>query len=40
MKLDVDYQDNKNLLKEAKKEGVDKFIDISVFNETFAGYPG
>lgn len=30
--MDVDYQGNKNLLDEAKKEGVDKFIYISVFN--------
>jgi uncharacterized protein YbjT (DUF2867 family) len=30
--MDVDYQGNKNLLEEAKKEGVSKFIYISVFN--------
>jgi uncharacterized protein YbjT (DUF2867 family) len=30
--MDVDYQGNKNLLEEARKEGVDKFIYISVFN--------
>jgi len=30
--LDVDYQGNKNLLEEAKKAGVSKFIYISVFN--------
>ncbi len=29
---DVDYQGNKNLLEEAKKEGISKFIYISVFN--------
>ena len=30
--LDVDYQGNMNLLEEAKKEGVSKFIYISVLN--------
>jgi len=30
--MDVDYQGNKNLLEEAKKEGISKFIYISVFN--------
>jgi uncharacterized protein YbjT (DUF2867 family) len=30
--MDVDYQGNKNLLEEAKKEGVAKFIYISVLN--------
>ena len=30
--MDVDYQGNKNLLEEAEKEGVSKFIYISVFN--------
>jgi uncharacterized protein YbjT (DUF2867 family) len=30
--LDVDYQGNMNLLEEAKKAGVSKFIFISVFN--------
>lgn len=30
--MDVDYQGNKNLLEGAKKEGVSKFIYISVFN--------
>ena len=30
--MDVDYQGNKNLLEEAKKEGVSKFIYVSVFN--------
>ena len=30
--MDVDYQGNKNLLGEAKKAGVSKFIYISVFN--------
>jgi uncharacterized protein YbjT (DUF2867 family) len=30
--MDVDYQGNKNLLDEAKKEGVAKFIYVSVFN--------
>lgn len=30
--MEVDYQGNKNLLEEAKKEGVSKFIFISVFN--------
>ena len=30
--MDVDYQGNKNLLEEAKKEEVSKFIYISVFN--------
>ena len=30
--MDVDYQANKNLLEEAVKEGVSKFIYISVFN--------
>ncbi len=30
--MDVDYQGNKNLLEEAKKEGVSKFIYISVLN--------
>jgi len=30
--MDVDYQGNKNLLDEAKKEGILKFIYISVFN--------
>ena len=30
--MDVDYQGNKNLLEEAKKEGVLKFIYISVLN--------
>ena len=30
--MDVDYQGNKNLLEEAKKEGVDKFIYVSVLN--------
>jgi uncharacterized protein YbjT (DUF2867 family) len=30
--MDVDYQGNKNLLEEATKEGVAKFIYISVFN--------
>jgi len=29
--MDVDYQGNRNLLKEAKKEGVSKFIYVSVF---------
>lgn len=32
--MDVDYQGNMNLLKEAKKEGVSKFIYVSVFNAT------
>ena len=32
--LDVDYQGNMNLLEEAKKEGVSKFIYVSVFNAT------
>jgi uncharacterized protein YbjT (DUF2867 family) len=30
--MDVDYQGNKNLLEEAKKEGISKFIYVSVFN--------
>lgn len=30
--LDVDYQGNKNLLEDAQKEGVSKFIYVSVFN--------
>jgi uncharacterized protein YbjT (DUF2867 family) len=30
--MDVDYQGNKNLLEAAKREGVSKFIYISVFN--------
>jgi len=30
--MDVDYQGNMNLLEEAKKEGVSKFIYVSVFN--------
>ncbi len=30
--LDVDYQVNKNLLEDAQKEGVSKFIYVSVFN--------
>jgi uncharacterized protein YbjT (DUF2867 family) len=30
--MDVDFQDNMNLLKEAKKEKISKFIYISVFN--------
>jgi uncharacterized protein YbjT (DUF2867 family) len=30
--MDVDYQGNKNLLEEAKKEGVSRFIYVSVFN--------
>ncbi len=30
--MDVDYQGNMNLLEEAKKEGVQKFIFVSVFN--------
>jgi len=30
--LDVDYQGNKNLLEDAHKEGVSKFIYVSVFN--------
>jgi uncharacterized protein YbjT (DUF2867 family) len=30
--MDVDYQGNKNLLDEATREGIDKFIYISVFN--------
>jgi len=30
--MDVDYQGNVNLLEEAKKEGVKKFIFVSVFN--------
>ncbi len=30
--MDVDYQGNVNLLKEAEKEGVKKFIFVSVFN--------
>jgi uncharacterized protein YbjT (DUF2867 family) len=30
--MDVDYQGNRNLLEEATKEGVSKFIYISVFN--------
>ena len=30
--MDVDYQSNKNLLEEAKREGVSKFIYVSVFN--------
>jgi uncharacterized protein YbjT (DUF2867 family) len=30
--MDVDYQGNLNLLEEAKKEGISKFIYISVFN--------
>ena len=30
--MDVDYQGNKNLLEEAQKAGVSKFIFISVFN--------
>ncbi len=30
--MDVDYQGNKNLLDEAKKEGVSKFIYVSVIN--------
>ena len=30
--LDVDYQGNMNLLEEAEKEGVPKFIYVSVFN--------
>ena len=30
--MDVDYQGNVNLLEEAKKEGVKKFIYVSVFN--------
>ena len=30
--MEVDYQGNKNLLEEAIKEGVSKFIFISVFN--------
>ena len=32
--MDVDYQGNINLLEEAKKEGVSKFIYVSVFNAT------
>ena len=30
--MDVDYQGNMNLLEEAKKEGISKFIYVSVFN--------
>lgn len=30
--MDVDYRGNKNLLEEAKKEGISKFIYVSVFN--------
>ena len=30
--MDVDYQGNKNLLEEAKKAGVSKFVYVSVFN--------
>jgi len=30
--MDVDYQGNRNLLEEARKEGVPKFIYVSVFN--------
>jgi uncharacterized protein YbjT (DUF2867 family) len=30
--MDVDYQGNKNLLEEAEKEGIQKFIFVSVFN--------
>jgi uncharacterized protein YbjT (DUF2867 family) len=30
--LDVDYQGNKNLLEDAQKEGVSRFIYVSVFN--------
>jgi uncharacterized protein YbjT (DUF2867 family) len=30
--MDVDYQGNKNLLEEAKKERISKFIYVSVFN--------
>ncbi|MBT8380260.1 MAG: SDR family oxidoreductase [Ignavibacteria bacterium] len=30
--MDVDYQGNLNLLEEAKKEGISKFIYVSVFN--------
>jgi len=30
--MDVDYRGNRNLLEEAKKEGISKFIYVSVFN--------
>ncbi len=30
--MDVDYQGNMNLMEEAKKEGISKFIYVSVFN--------
>lgn len=30
--MDVDYQGNRNILEEAKKEGVSRFIYVSVFN--------
>jgi len=30
--MDVDYQGNKNLLEEARREGAEKFIFVSVFN--------